>query len=301
MRKIFFPICLWLGLLALAANAETLALTDGTSVTGDIVRFDDSGLMLRTTGDAYTTVAWAKFSQDALKQLAANKKNPKIQPLVEPFIEPTESQRPARPEIKINPVTRLERPANPSLIGGLFQSPVGLFILFVLYAANLYAAWEIALFRARPIGQVVGLAAVLPVIAPAVFLSMPIKMEAPPEEFSDEPGDPNAAPTAATEEIQMAETAWKAPEKKPEAQIFTRGKFTFNKRFMETKFADYLGTPKGSANHFTMELKTAAGQHVVERITQINAADAIFETVAQGQITIPFADIQEVSLHPKNI
>ena len=96
MRKILFLFCLGLGLLSLVSRAETLALTDGTSLTGDIVKFDDNGLMLRTTGDAYATVPWAKFSQDALKQLAAN---PKIKLLVEPFIEPDQSQRPAKPEI----------------------------------------------------------------------------------------------------------------------------------------------------------------------------------------------------------
>src|ERR1035437_4979563 len=117
---------------------------------------------------------WAKFSQDALKQLSAN---PKIKLLVEPFIEPDQSQRPAKPEIKVNPVTRLERPAHPSLLGGLVKSSVGLFILLVLYAANLYAAFEVALIRARPIAQVVGLAAVLPVIAPVVFLVMPVKAD----------------------------------------------------------------------------------------------------------------------------
>jgi hypothetical protein len=56
--------------------------------------------MIHTTADAYTTFAWARFSQDALKQLSAN---PKIKPFVEPFIEPTATERPPKPEIKVNP------------------------------------------------------------------------------------------------------------------------------------------------------------------------------------------------------
>jgi ribosome maturation factor RimP len=296
VRKILFLFYLGLGLLSLASRAETLALTDGTSLTGDIVKFDDNGLMLRTTGDAYATVPWAKFSQDALKQLAAN---PKIKLLVEPFIEPDQSQRPAKPEIKVNPVTRLERPANPSLLGGLVKSSVGLFILLVLYAANLYAAFEVALIRARPIAQVVGLAAVLPVIGPIIFLAMPVKADAPPAENQAE-GVAADGTAAKPQEIQIGEASWKQAVRPPEPQIFARGKFTFNKRFIESKFAGFIGEPKGEANHFSMELKTTAGQFAVTRIAQVNAADAIFETVGRGPLTVPFTDIQEIKLNPKN-
>jgi hypothetical protein len=295
VRKILFLFFLCLGLVSLVSRADTLTLTDGTSLTGDIVKFDDNGLMLRTTGDAYANVPWAKFSQDALKQLSSN---PKIKLLVEPFIEPDESQRPAKPEIKVNPVTRLERPANPSLLGGLVKSSVGLFILFVLYLANLYAAFEVALIRARPIAQVVGLAAVLPVIAPVVFLVMPIKADAPPEENQPEGAAADGSP-AKPQEIQIGEASWKQEEKKPGPQIFARGKFTFNKRFIETKFAGFIGEPKGDANNFSMELKTTAGQFAVERIAAVNVADAIFETVQSGRLTVPFADIQEIKLNPK--
>jgi len=282
--------------VSLGSRADTLTLTDGTSLTGDIVKFDDGGLMLRTTGDAYSTVPWGKFSQDALKQLAAD---PKIKLLVEPFLEPDESQRPAKPEIKVNPVTRLERPAHPSLLGGLVKSSVGLFILFVLYLANLYAAFEVALNRARPIAQVVGLAAVLPVIAPVVFLVLPVKADALPAENQAEGAAADGSP-ARPPEIQIGEASWKQPARPPEPQVFARGKFTFNKRFIETKFAGFIGESKDDANHFTMELKTVAGQFAVARIVQVNAADAIFETAGRGSLTVPFTDIQEIKLNPKS-
>ena len=137
MRTFLISCGLWLGLTAAVFAAETLTLTNGTSVAGDIVKFDDYDVMIHTTADGYTNVAWSQFSQDALKQLAAT---PKYRPLAEPFIEPTVSARPAKPEIKVNEVHRLDRPANPSLLGGLFGSPLGLFQLLVVYGANLYAA-----------------------------------------------------------------------------------------------------------------------------------------------------------------
>ena len=286
--------------VASATAAETLTLTDGSTQVGDIVKFDDNGLMLRGAGDAYVTVPWGKLSQDSLKHLT---ENPKIKPLVEVFIAPDESQRPAKPEIKVNAVTRLEHPANPSLFGGLTGSPVGLFILLVLYLANLYAAFEVSVVRARPAVQVIGLSAVLPIIGPVIFLAMPMKVEAPPEEnvFAAPAGTAAAAAQRTPEEIQIVEASWRQEDKKPEAQIFARGKFTFNKRFVETKFAGFIGELKGEALNFSMEVKTASTQFAVERIQQVAATDVIFETVQSGQVTVPLADILEIELTPKNL
>ena len=286
--------------VASATAAETLTLTDGSTQVGDIVKFDDNGLMLRGAGDAYVTVPWGKLSQDSLKHLT---ENPKIKPLVEVFIAPDESQRPAKPEIKVNAVTRLEHPANPSLFGGLTGSPVGLFILLVLYLANLYAAFEVSVVRARPAVQVIGLSAVLPIIGPVIFLAMPMKVEAPPEEnvFAAPAGTAAAAAQRTPEEIQIVEASWRQEDKKPEAQIFARGKFTFNKRFVETKFAGFIGELKGEALNFSMEVKTASTQFAVERIQQVAATDVIFETVQSGQVTVPLADILEIKLTPKNL
>jgi hypothetical protein len=223
--------------------------------------------------------------------------------LVEPFIEPDASQRPAKPEIQVKEVTRLSKPENPSLIGGLLGSPVGLLILLVLYAANLYAGFEVSVLRARPVWQVIGLAAVLPIIGPVIFLAMPMKVEAPPEEVA--PHAPAGTATAAgqkpPEEIQIGEASWKPQEeKKPEPQIYSRGKFTFNKRFVETKFAAFVGaTPGDLAKRFTMEVKTMKEQFAVERIMQVEANDVIFETVQHGQMTVALADIQEIKLNPR--
>lgn len=298
MRKLLFLFSLVLLVAGGALAAETLTLTDGGTVSGEIIKSDDNGLMLRLPGETYATtnVSWSHMSQESLKQLAAN---PKLKTYAEPFIEPDASQRPAKADIQINPVTRLERPAKPSLFGGLVGSPVGLFIFLVLYAANLYAGYEVAIIRARPTVQVIGLSAVLPVIGPVIFLALPMKVEAPPE---SEPvyapaGTAAAAGQRTPEEIQIVEASWRKEEKPPEPQIFARGKFTFNKRFVETKFAGYLGAPKGEALKFTLELKTATAQHAVEHILQVAATEVMLET-KRGQVTVPLADIQEIKLTP---
>ena len=306
MRKIIFLFSLIIAVASGARAAETLTLTDGSTLAGDIVKPDDNGLLLRAAGDVYTNVSWGRFSQESLKHLA---ENPKTRQYVDVFILPDESQRPAKPEISVkkdDELTRLKLPGRdgnppPSLFGGLLGSPVGLFILLVLYGANLYAGYEISIIRARPALQVIGLSAALPVIGPVIFLAMPMRVEAPPEEqdFAAPAGTAGAAAQRTPEEIQIVEASWRKEEKKPEAQVFARGKFTFNKRLVETKFAGFIGEPKGDGLKFSMEVRTATAQFAVERIMQVANTDVIFETATSGQVTVPLADILEIKLIPK--
>ena len=217
MRKFLIVVSLWLGFTAGVYAAETLTLADGASIAGDIVKFDDHDAMIHTTADTYTNVAWAQFSQDSLKQLAAN---PKFKAWAEPFIEPTATDRPAKKAVRINPVTRMSLPEHPSIIGGLVQSSLGLFILLVVYVANLYAAFEVAVVRGKPLGVVMGVSAVLPIIGPIIFLTQSAK--APPsEETAPEEGAPGApgspapagtAPAPGGEDIQIVSASWQ-PDK----------------------------------------------------------------------------------------
>jgi hypothetical protein len=296
----------WLCGQTIAVRADTFPLADGASLTGDILTFNDNGITFRQADSTYTNVMWTKFSQDGLKQLA---KNPKIKPLVEPFIEIPLSERPHKPEVKLQDVTRLERPAKQSLLGALFSSSVGLFALVLIYAANIYAGFEIAVFRARPKALVMGVAAVLPVLGPIIFLAMPTQAEAVPEsEPTQAEADPAtfavAGQAAATEEISVAEGASPAPAaSQPVGQVFKRGQFTFNRRFLETKFAEFFGTaPSGVEKNQMLIVQTAAGQFIVERITSISANEmnlAVVQGGALQEIIVPFAEIQEIQLQPK--
>ena len=169
-----------------------------------------------------------------------------------------------------------------------------------IYVANLLAAYEVAIFRMRPPGQVIGVSAILPVIGPIIFLSMgeyvPKTEEAAPMEAVMAPSGSTENPD---EQVQIVEVPHKAEEKLPDPQIFARGKFTFNKRFVETKFAGFFGELKGDALTFTMEVKTSKDQFAVERIMQVSATEVIFDTAQRGQVTALLADIQEVKLNPK--
>lgn len=304
MRTFLTILGLWLLLAARVLAAETLTQTDGTSVTGDIVKTDDNGVMVHTTSDAYATIEWGKLSQDSLKHLADN---PKLKAYVDPFIEPTAKERPPKQEVKITYEQRVTLPEHPSIFGGLVGSSLGLFLLLVIYAANLYAAFEVAVVRGQPLALVIGLSAVLPIIGPIIFLAQSTKRVSMDEPTQGEPapGEPGYTPTSTIavpgqEEVQVVGSSWQSSqeEKKAEPQVFSRGKFTFNKRFIETKFAGFIGEPKGEAKTNSMSMKTSKGVVTVECIKQVGAAEAILET-PHGQMTVAFADIQEVILTPK--
>lgn len=319
MRKLLWTISgLWLcGLLA-AAGAESFPLADGTTVSGDIVSFNDNGIIFRTGNDKYTDrLPWVKFSQDGLRQL---EQNPKIQPFVEPFIEPAPPEQAPKPEVKIQDVARLDRSSPASLFGGLFSSSVGLMALLLIYAANIYAGYEIARFRARPLALVMGVAAALPVLGPVIFLSLPgLRVAAAEETPAETPAEgasvesephrfvvPGMKPE---EEIHIVTGSWQAgapptPPDQPETEIFQRGQFMFNRRFFETKFSGFFGIVRREADKDKVLLvKTARTLFVAERISRIAANEVHFEVLrgdSRQEVMVPFAEIQEIKLKQKN-
>jgi hypothetical protein len=314
VRKIVWIIIgIWLCGLLSAANAEIYTLSDGTQITGDVISFNDDGVVFRTGDDKYTDrVLWTKFSQDALKLLV---KNPKLKEYVEPFIETPPPPSRAQAPVFVHQVSRLELPPEQTIIGALFSSFLGVLILFLVYAANIYAGVEVAIFRSRPIAAVAGTAAVLPILGPIIFLSMPTVMApgATEEDMQMETGAPAAgvAPTPTSHGAPMPETTESvhvAPQAAapalPETEVFQRGKFTFNRRFFETKFSGFFGMTRHGANKdIVLLVKTPKAQHVVERITRIAANDVHLDVVvgaAHQEVMVPFADIQEIQLKHKD-
>lgn len=312
-----------------AAAADSFSLADGSTVSGAIVSFNDNGIIFRTGDDKYTDrMPWLKFSQDGLKKLA---QNPKIDPFVEPFIIPAQVQRSPKPEVKVQEVRRLDRSSPASLFGGLFSSSVGLVLLLLIYAANIYAGYEIALFRARPIGLVTGVAAVLPIAGPITFLLFPdlrsapaapaaaeaapaegaagVTVEAAPAAMAPHrftvPGVPAEPPK---EDVHIAAGSWEAgappaPPEETQTEVFQRGQFMFNRRFFETKFSGFFGVVRREADkNKVLQVKTPHALFVAERITRIAAGEVHFEVLrgnSRQEVMVPFAEIQEVQLKHK--
>ena len=315
MRKILgIAFGFWLGGVLLAAGADTFQLSDGSSVSGDVVKYDDTGVFIRTPDDAYTNVSWTAFSQDALKQLA---QNPKMRPYANPFILPPSRQGPSE-TITIQPVSRIEEPPKTALLTALFSSSVGLLVMFLIYGANLYAAMEIAIFRSRPIGMVMGVAAVLPILGPVIFLSLPtvgVPEAAPAEQAEAAPqpaAQPRITPAALVPPpagIHLAASSRHSDsatgEGKVAPQVFQRGQYTFNRRFFETKFPAFFSHVRREAEkEMVLLIKTPRGQYEVDRISRIAANDIHFEVAhgaARQEVMVPFGEIQEIQLKQKGL
>ncbi len=328
MRKITF-ICLTVLLCGLGVHAETFQLLDGKTVTGEVLlgSATDNGLQFRIDDNQHELVPWSNFTQDDLKKFQQNSKYPKLAALVEPFIEVSQEEKLKKTEVKINPVPRLERPEARSLVGALFSSGLGLTLLLLLYAANLYAGYEVALFRARPPAVVCGVAAVLPVVGPIIFLSLPtvmdptraeaaaVEAEGAPAETGASDSSPLASEPSATHHepaapgglhISHASRTEAAPAggALPAAQIFQRGAFTFNRRFLETKFAGFFGVVRRDAEKdMILVIKAARGEYHGTRISRISANDLHLQVVkgsASEEVLIPFTEIKEIQVKHKD-
>ena len=316
MRKFYLIALMMLGLLAGMACAETFKLTNGEILTGELLASsaNDAGVQVKVGEGDYKRVAWSSFSQEDLKKFAQNKK---MEPFVEPFIEVTQEEKAKKTEVTIKQPQRLERPAKQSLLGAFFGSGLGALILLLLYAANVYAAYEIAIFRAQSVPLVCGVAAVLPVAGPIIFLSMPTRLQPAEQtwETAPESGTQPAAAdsvnpmqgevTAQTGGLKLAHTE---PEKTapglPAATTFQRGQFTFNRRFFETKFPGFFGVVRRDADKdMVLMVKSSRGHFAGQRITRIAANDLHLEVHkghASEEVMVPFVEIQEIQLKHKD-
>jgi hypothetical protein len=314
--------CLGLGLLVcalipLAVRAETFKLANGETISGELLAAsaNDQGVQIKVAEGKYERVSWDKFSQEDLRKLSAQ--NKKLEPLIEPFIEVTQEEKIQKTEVNPKEPPRLERPSAQSLFGALMGSGLGLVILLLLYAANLYAAYEICRFRGQFLPLVLGVSALVPIVGPIVFLSIPTRYgqqaaeaawDTPPQDVTPatDAGNPMQAEGAEHSsglKLAQAETA-QATSALPPTQTFQRGQFTFNRRFFETKFPGFFGAIRRDAERdLVLVVKAARGEHHGQRITRI-AANELHLQVQKGhaseEVMIPFIEIQEVRLKHKD-
>lgn len=313
-------VCVW---LAGAAYAEEFKLANGETLTGEVLAgsANDAGVQIKVGDGKYERVPWANFSQEDLKKFA---KVQKYQPLVEPFIEITQEEKIKKTEVPIKQPARLVRPPPQSLLGALFSSGPGFVVLLLLYGANLFAAYEVSIFRARPVALVCGVSAVLPFIGPIIFLCLPTVL-APVEETRQAPPAASAETAAAgavnpmqaegVEHPTALKLAGSGPAEAsklghfeggedaaalPKTVTYQRGQYTFNRRFLETKFAGFFGVVRRDAERdMVLVFKSARGEYTAQRISRIAANDLhllVQRGHASEEVMIPFAEIKEIVL-----
>ena len=86
--------------------------------------------------------------------------------------------------------------------------------------------------------------------------------------------------------------------------IYQRGQFTFNRRFIETKFPGFFGVVRRDADRdMVLVIKSSRGEYVGQRISRIAANDLHLQVQrghASEEVMIPFVEIQEIRLRHKD-
>lgn len=308
-------LLLWGGLL----QAGTYTLADGQTVTGEPVSYSRDGLTLKSGGTFLPRTPWEKFSQEALKQLVAEAKRPADAAMVQPFLEEMlefERKQAVKKDITVTPPDRVELPTGRTGIIAAIGTPLGFFLFFVVYGASLYAAYEIAVYRNQAPGLVIGVSAVLPVIGPVIFLSMPTKHvpahDAPADIGADGlpeepvqaaqplalPGQPHAA-AAMAQEAAAAAVAAGVPAA-PTVVTFRKGEFIFNRRFFETKAPGFLKVVPGEAEKgMVLYVRCLRGEFIGKKIANLGQNEMnllVVKDHAMAEEMIPFIEIQEVQI-----
>ena len=284
-----------------AQTQQTLKLSDGGTVSGRLVAFKDQHIQvaLESIGETpvYTNVAWGRLSQETLQQLAANRQ---AAPYANIFLDPPVREKVTTTEKKLSLVTppRLERPQG----GSLFASPVMLVMMLLVYAANIYAGWEIGIYRQWSPALTAAVSAFLPFVGPILFLAMPTRRAKTEEAY--EAVAPVEEVAAVVEEAPAAVTEQPAQPALPQPVVYPRGQFTFNRRFFETKFAGFLKMVPGEAERDkVIYIKSARGEYTGQRFSKIEPNE-LFLQIRKGPATedvmIPFSEIYEVTVKHKD-
>jgi hypothetical protein len=158
---------------------------------------------------------------------------------------------------------------------------------------------------------------VLPFIGPIIFLSLPtnVRQDKGPEvaaeaaPATDADGQPIVNPMLA-EGAEHPSTLHLHTEPKddkpslPETQVFSRGQYTFNRRFIETKFANFFSTVRhGAEKDMVLVFKTGRGEFTAERISRIAPNDChlqVHRGAVLEEVQVQFSDIQEVRIKHKD-
>jgi hypothetical protein len=326
MRRFGIFLVLWLVAATSVAWAKPYSLIDGTTINGDPVSMNDEGVQFRPDDQSdIPRTPLDKLTPSSLLQLNADAKTPHDRALLAPLVDYLPQAPAERKEIVVKPITPPERPKGNLGLFALFGSPVGLVILLILYGANLYAAYEVAIYRFQPSKTVCGLAAIpfFGVLSPIIYMAMPGRIRAEgiepavstaaPTSVIPLAGGPAAAPESDTSPAQQ----WTAPGvpdeaapsgppavKFPEPIVFTRSEFLFNRRFFETKFAGFFRIiPTEAEKDLVLLVKSSRGEFVGRHITRATPSE-IYLQVFKNDVTademIPFTEVLEVQIRHKD-
>ena len=191
---------------------------------------------------------------------------------VQPHIEISRREIIKKTEVVIKPVPRLERPAKGSLIGAMFKPRSASCACCCSTRRTFTPAtkspssglirppWSVASRRWAP------------VIGPVVFLCSPTNLPASEEELADENATPLPPPGALRHHTACRDPGAAAPGQTnadgsaaapglPQTQVFKRGQFTFNRRFIGPFSAFFGAIRRGNDGDLVLIVKSVRGEH----------------------------------------
>lgn len=308
---------LWVALLAasLAGWAAEYRLITGDVYKGTLAAADKDGLIVKLESGEYSPrVDWAKLTDETLNLL---NNDPKAKRFVEPFIEPPmeeiQKAASAAKEISVHQPQRMELPQTQKGLFAALTTPNSLILLFALYLANLYGAFEVARFKWRPVALVCGLSAILPVIGPAIFLLVPRRHVEAAENATEAamaektvtaggpPPPPDAARGGAAAALGLSKSHSSGPAESAGPKVFKRGETTFNRRFFETQFQNFFRMVATEADRdMVIDVHAGKSSVIASRISRISANEIHFKTANQQEVGVNFADITQITLRHKD-
>lgn len=306
----------FLGVPPTPAPAATYKLNNGQTITGEPIAPDGAGILFKLDATTFSErIGWTNFTEEALNELATN---PQIKPHVEPYLfdeDAFEEERKAALKIDAKTGPKLNGPDPEAGWGGLFGSVLSLTLIVVIYGANIYAGYEIALFRNYHPFMGCLVAAILPILGPAIFMCIPTNI---PGEHVDEAAELEATEQALAEAalaeanaVELAAAAGPdtsaASDKKagpPPPTVYARGKFTFNRRFFETKLANFLRVvPTEEDKDMVVCVESVRGNYIAPRLAKVLQNELCLQVSkgnASSEVTIPFNEIKEVQIRHKD-
>lgn len=284
-------------------------MADGSVITGELVAPNEDGSVIRRTSGGLTgRLSWDLFAQETLVEMAAD---PRLKELVEAFIDHPEPAESVVPEVVVRPPPgKLQRPdRRPGLFSAL-ATPAGWFILLVLFGANLYAAYEIAVFRNYPAAAVMGTAVILPWLGPLLFLCMPTRVVDDVTGHADHLEAPQEVQMTGKQELAAAGLAGSAlslSASKPaaastaaQAAVYRGSEVEFNRSFFERTFPLFFRlTRSDSDKDAVLAVKSSKGEVVAVRISRISANEIGLVTQKGNEVQLRFGEISEVHVRPK--
>jgi len=288
------------------ANAAEFKLVNGDIIIGTLADANEDGLIVaKEAGGFSSRIPWAKLSQETLKVVA---ENPKYKQFAEPFIDvPLEVRAKALEKRKPKPVQiqmppKLDLPDSKASFFSTLKTPIGIAFLLIIYIANLYAAFEVAVYKRRPTAIVCGISALLPILGPSLFAAVPAAMHHESSETQMQTYEggghmPTGAETAVASTLSVAKPA-QAESKSLQPKVYNRGEYTFNRRFFETQFPGFfrvvLVEPE---KNMVIIIKTGRSSLIAKRISRISANEVHLVLHKSGkEMPVSFGDITQVEI-----